>query len=83
VLIVLRASDVTAAMRTEAAEAGHYESAWGKHPRLQIFSVEDIFAGKRIDYPRATGVNVTFKQAPKAENKPQAETLALPFNEDT
>jgi DNA modification methylase len=83
VLIVLRASDITAAMRTEAAEAGHYESAWGRHPRLQIFSVEDIFAGKRLDYPRATGVNVTFKQAPKAENKPQAETLALPFNEDT
>jgi DNA modification methylase len=59
----------TRAMRTEAAGAGFYKSPWGKHPVLQILTVEELLKGKTIDYPDVPGVNVTFKRAPKAKSK--------------
>jgi len=59
----------TAPMRVEAASAGFYESAWGKHPRLQLLTVEELLAGDRIDMPPQQA-SVTFKQAPKAQAKP-------------
>ncbi len=73
VLISLQAP--TQPMRTEAASAGFYESAWGKHPRLQLLTVEGLLAGKRIDMPPQQA-SVTFKQAPKAQPK-SAETDPL------
>jgi hypothetical protein len=59
----------TKAMRAEAASAGFYESPWGKHPILQILTVEQLLKGKTINYPDIPGVNVTFKRAPKAKAK--------------
>jgi DNA modification methylase len=53
-------------MRAEAADAGFYESPWGKHPRIQLLTISDLLAGKRIDMPPAKGVNVTFKRARKS-----------------
>jgi len=55
----------TGPMRAEAASAGFYESPWGQHPRIQLFTVEELLVGKRIDYPPHRHVNKTFKQAPK------------------
>ncbi|MBI4556922.1 MAG: restriction endonuclease [Candidatus Hydrogenedentes bacterium] len=52
-------------MRTEAANAGFYESSWGKHPRIQLLTISDLLAGKHIDMPPATGANVTFKKGRK------------------
>lgn len=67
VLITLQ--NPTQAMRTEAASAGFYESAgWGKYPRLQILTVEELLQGKQIQYPPQT--STTFKKAPKG---PQSE----------
>jgi hypothetical protein len=62
----------TKPMVKEAASAGFYDSPWGKHPRLQILTIEDLLGGKQIDYPPVTGANVTFKKAPKAA-KAEAE----------
>lgn len=59
----------TKAMRTEAASAGFYKSPWGKHPVMQILTVEELLKGKKINYPDVPGVNVTFKKAPKSKNK--------------
>ena len=56
-------------MRTEAAGAGFYQSPWGKHPRLQILTIEEMLAGKRIDYPPSKFVNITFKNAPRTRIK--------------
>jgi hypothetical protein len=39
------------AIRREAAEAGMYDSPWGKYPVLQLLSVNDLFAGKGIQAP--------------------------------
>ena len=50
----------TSPMRREAASAGFYESPWGKHPRIQLLTIEDLLGGKSIDYPQDT--DVTFKK---------------------
>jgi site-specific DNA-methyltransferase (adenine-specific) len=55
-------------MRKEAASAGFYESPWGKHPRLQLVTVEDLLTGKTIDRPPIQ-TSTTFKRAPKAAPK--------------
>jgi DNA modification methylase len=47
-------------MRTEAADAGFYESPWGKHPRIQILTVEDLLEGKRPDLPPFRQGGTTF-----------------------
>lgn len=59
----------TKQMKAEAASAGFYTSPWGKHPRLQLLTVAELFAGKAIDYPRTAGVNRTYKQAPRVLRK--------------
>lgn len=66
-------------MTTEAASAGFYESPWGKHPRIQILTVEELLpdGGGRIDMPPIRPGGTTFKQAARVE--PQvAPPLALP-----
>jgi len=74
VLITLQAP--TGPMVTEAASAGFYDSTWGKHPRLQIQTIKELLDGARIDYPPVTGMNVTYKQAPRHLQK-VAEQLHL------
>ena len=44
---------------------GFYESPWGKHAKVQLLTVSELLEGKRIDMPPATGINVTFKKAPR------------------
>lgn len=50
--------DPTGPMREEAASAGFYKSPWGSHPRVQLLTVADLLAGKRIDMP-AGGAHAT------------------------
>lgn len=58
----------TSAMRKEAASAGFYTSPWGKHPRIQLLTVEGLLAGaQRLDYPRLA--DRTFKKAPRARDR--------------
>ena len=28
------------------------KSPWGKHPRIQLLTIEDLLGGKSIDYPQ-------------------------------
>jgi hypothetical protein len=67
--VLLSLDEPTKAMRTEAASAGFYTSPWGQHPRLQIVTVGDLLAGKRIDMPPIRQTSVTYKRAPKAQSK--------------
>jgi hypothetical protein len=48
------------------AGAGFCTSPWGNHPRLQILTVAELLAGRRIDAPPSQQVDVTFKKAPRA-----------------
>ena len=74
-LLTLR--EPTGPMRKEAASAGFYTSPWGKHPRIQILTIEELLQSARIDYPSVTGANVTFKKAPKAQGKKDSEPRDL------
>lgn len=63
VLITLQ--DPTKPMRTEAASAGFYDSPWGKHPRVQILTIEELLDGAQIDMPPIRQVNQTYRRAPR------------------
>jgi DNA modification methylase len=64
--VLISMQDTTKPMREEAASAGLYNSPWGKHPRLQLLTVDDLLGGKSIDCPPLRQVSQTFKKAPKA-----------------
>jgi DNA modification methylase len=66
-------------MVREAASAGFYHSPWGKHPRLQIVTVEALLSGTRIDMPAPTQTNVTYKRATRAPVDNAVQT-SLPFD---
>ncbi len=61
--ILITMNKPTRPMITEAASAGIYKSPWGKHPVIQILTIEDILKGKPVDYPRTKGADITFKKA--------------------
>ncbi len=65
--VLLTLQESTQPMRTEAAGGGFYESPWGTHLRLQVLTIAEILAGKKIDMPPLGQTNVTFKQAPRAK----------------
>lgn len=67
--VLLSFEKPTKLMRQEAASAGFYTSPWGKHARLQLFTVAELLDGATLDYPRTAGVNQTYKQAPRALKK--------------
>lgn len=79
--VLITLEEPTKHMRTEAASGGFYESpGWHtKHPRLQILTIAELLVGKRIDYPPAGQVNVTFKRAPKAKVHGGHEQPTLPM----
>lgn len=69
--VLITMQEPTKPMRTEAASAGFYESAWGvgettKHPRIQILTVGELLAGARIDMPPTRDLR-TFKRAKRAK----------------
>ena len=71
----------TSPMRREAASAGFYKSPWGKHPRIQLLTIEDLLGGKSIDYPQAT--DVTFKKAQRVRPNPSEKQKNLPMTDET
>jgi site-specific DNA-methyltransferase (adenine-specific) len=57
----------TKAMRSEAAAAGFYVSEWwGKFPRIQLITIEELLGGKKLEYPQVGKSERTFRAAPKA-----------------
>lgn len=63
-------------MQLEAAEAGFYESPWGRHPRIQLLTIRELLDGRTINYPHVTGANVTMRRARRAD-RPYEEPLPL------
>jgi len=63
--VLISLEDATKPMRAEAASAGFYESPWGKHPRVQVLTIEELLAGQGIDMPPIKQVNQTFKKTPR------------------
>lgn len=65
--VLITMQDPTQPMRSEAAEAGFYSSPGSgtSHPRLQILTISELLAGKKIDMPFGGQGNITFKKAGK------------------
>ena len=49
----------------EATSAGSNTSPWGRHPRVQILTVEDLLSGAQVDAPPARQVDRTFRKPPR------------------
>ncbi len=65
-LFVTRA-EPTAPMKKEAASAGVFDTPFGKFARLQIVTIEDLFAGKKPATPPDDPA--AFKKAGREEDK--------------
>ena len=78
--VLITMQDPTADMKTEAVTAGFYESAtWArKYPKVQLLTVADLLAGKKVEMPPIRQVGATFKKAPRAKGK-AAQTDPLPL----
>ena len=73
--VFITLEEPTAPMRKEAAEAGMFQTksvAGTSHPRLQILTIKELLAGKKIDMPAQQDIR-SFKQAPKAKKKKAKE----------
>ncbi|HMA96477.1 MAG TPA: hypothetical protein VKP30_27515, partial [Polyangiaceae bacterium] len=76
-LILLEAP--TREMVREAASAGFHESLWGRFPRLQLLTIEDLLAGKsRLKYPIPAQGNVGRRKAKRSESQSPMQQ-SLPF----
>ena len=74
--VLISFDEPTKPMRTEAAEAGFYNSPNGKkYRRIQLLTVEQLFEGKIVDYPFE---NVTYRKGER-ELAPKAENLEIEF----
>ncbi len=60
-------AEPTAPMQKEAASAGVLDTPFGKFARLQIVTIEDLFAGKKPAMPQEDPA--AFKRAAREEDK--------------
>jgi len=74
----------TRPMREEAASAGFYTSPMGgKHPRIQILTIEELLNGKGIDYPaRSQRSDHTFKKAQRIIRETENLPLSALITDD-
>ena len=73
--IFITLADSTGPMRTEAIKAGYYEALYGKYPKIQILTIEDLFSGKQPNMPSLDPA--TFRKA--AREIEGGEQDSLPF----
>jgi hypothetical protein len=74
----------TKPMQAEALSAGFYESEFfrgSQFPRMQILTIAELLAGRRLEYPRGMG-QATFKKAER-KKRLKEEPRKLPFESDS
>ena len=76
--VLISMEDSTKPMQTEAVTAGFYESkTWGKqYPKVQLLTIAELLAGKKIDMPPIRQVGATFKKAVRHKG-PGGEQLEI------
>jgi len=63
--IFITLAEPTKPMQTEAVKAGFYETDYGKYPKLQIFTIEELLSGKKPQLPLLDPA--AFKRAAKED----------------
>jgi site-specific DNA-methyltransferase (adenine-specific) len=66
-------AEPTKPMLTEAVKAGFYETPYGKYPKIQILTIEELFAGKRPQIPLID--TTAFKKAQREDMMQQGKLL--------
>jgi len=63
--VLISMEDPTRQMKEEAVTAGFFESkTWGKkYPKIQLLTIAELLAGKKIEMPPIRQVGATFKKA--------------------
>jgi hypothetical protein len=63
--VLISMQNPTSPMKEEAITAGFFESkTWGrKYPKIQLLTIADLLAGKKIEMPPIKQVDATFKKA--------------------
>ena len=74
--VFISLSEPTAQMRKEAAAAGFFESSQGRHPRLQLRSIEELLSGKSINCPLQY-TTVTMTQAGRKQAQAKQKKTAI------
>jgi site-specific DNA-methyltransferase (adenine-specific) len=74
--VLISMQEATAPMKTDAVTAGFYESAlWGqKYPKVQLVTVAELLAGKKVEMPPIKQVQATFRKAPRAIEKQSGQS---------
>lgn len=73
--VFITAAKPTGPMEREAAAVGRFEDGFGRtFPRLQILTLEDLFAGKRPNIPYVDA-SVAFRKAEREETANQGKLL--------
>lgn len=80
--VLISMQEPTSPMKAEAGKAGSFQSPWGKHPRIQLVTIEELLNGRRLDTPPLTQTNITFSKAPKAKDK-SAQQASFDLGEDS
>ena len=76
--VLISMEDPTKPMQTEAVTTGFFESkTWGKkYPKIQLLTIAELLAGKKIDMPPIRQVGATFKKAVRHRG-PEGEQLEM------
>ena len=61
--VFITLAESTRPMRTEAVKTGLYETLYGKYPKIQILTIQELFDGKQPNIPLVDAS--AFKKAPK------------------
>jgi DNA modification methylase len=62
--VFITLAEPTKPMNTEAVKTGYYETPYGKYPKIQIFTIAELFTGKKPNIPLVD---------PSAFNRPAVE----------
>jgi site-specific DNA-methyltransferase (adenine-specific) len=73
--VFITLAEPTGPMQTEAIKAGYYETIYGKYPKIQILTIDDLFNGKQPNIPLID--SASFKKA--AKESEGGEQNILPF----
>ena len=81
--VLISMEEPTKPMQTEAVTAGFFESkTWGKkYPKIQLLTIAELLAGKKIDMPPIRQVGATFKKAEKFKGK-EGEQMKIKETEE-
>jgi len=71
--VLITLAEPTGPMKTEAVKTGFYQTLYGKYPKIQIFTIRELFEGKQPNIPLVD--SATFKKAPKEVEGGDQENL--------